>query len=1146
MRSSEVSGPRDLFLSYNSTDRDAVSRVRRELSDRKISTFYDRVDLTPGRPWFDELEAALRRVRGAVVFIGKDGLGTVQRREMQFAIARQAIEEKAGASFPVIPVLLEGADPDAISGFLALNTWIDLRRGLENSLAFDSFVKAVHEQPESQKEESPSAICPYRGLTAFREEDSFLFFGREDLSNRLFEQIIRQSFVVMVGRSGSGKSSIAKAGLVPLLRRQKPPADTWEVVAFSPGSRPFHRFAAQLVPLWSASGRDQTDISTESEKLGNRLAAGEVTLASFVDLALKHLPDTSRLIAIVDQFEELFTQASQQEQHRRFVGELISANRESKLTVVLTLRADFYGQAIGLDREFSDLIAAGVLNIGEMTRDELRRAIGRPAELTGVRFEAGLVDRILDHVEKQPGSLPLLEYALTELWQRRQGSQLTHQAYDAIGGVDGAISKRAQAQFEKLTPAQKEIALPALSRLVRASSPGEEGTDTRQLVRLSELSPDAQSVMRIFAESDARLIVAGREETTGEETIEVAHEALIRGWSALKQWIDQDRKFLLWRQQLRPFLEKWRRLGDDKNSALLTGIYLVEARQWLRERPKDLSQEERQFILDSERPTVHAKRRKQVAACTALVAVLAAVGWLWFINRDAYQIQATAQKAREAIVSASESEAEEWLRALHFSGRTSEALAEGKTIGNPDHRAEALGSFALTLAKSGHAAEAVGLAQTAIAASASAPNAKSAAVSYAAAALAKAGHSPEALEALGAINDIPARANAFGRVAKELADTGNMKSLMEFCRRPGNSLVNDRGLAEASRALASSGQIADSVQLANDIKDPIWGSYAKAGVGYGLVASGKTEEAAAIAEEAFRLAQDVKNEPDRSYSLGWVVRALAEAGKTSQALTVAHAIQDETSRDQGLVDIAERLARSGKVTEAIDVAKQVRDALKSFALGSVVSALAQSGRAQQAADAVLLLKRQGYVGTEVFERPVGLGTVVGWLVDSNAKPEDALAIARQIDDPKQRADALASVAETFRRAGKSLEAGKVAEEALANVRHSPKVSGDRALRSHVESLSVLMEVLGNAGISKESAAVATDAQDTARAIADDQEKSQALSAIAMAYAKLHSYRRARLVADQCTSSDDKLSAYAVILREYTVQYHPELAKSGSE
>jgi len=512
------------------------------------------------------------------------------------------------------------------------------------------------------------------------------FFGRLDFSEKLFDRVLKQNLVAVIGRSGSGKSSVAQAGLLPLLRRQTPPADTWESILFTRGSKPFHRLAARLVPLCSPPGRDLTDIATESEKLATRLASDEVTLASFIDLALKNLPDTTRLIAIVDQFEELFTQTPQEGLRKRFVEELLAASRESNLTVVLTLRADFFGQAIKL-RGLSDAIETGLVNVSEMTRAELKEAIEEPARLTGLQFEVGLVDRILDQVEQQPGSLPLLQYALTELWQRRQDGQLTHVAYDAIGGVEGAISKRAEAQFAKLTRAQQKVALPALARLVRVSSPSEEGTDTRQVFRLRELDPDAQAVMLTFAAKEARLVVTGCDETTNAGTVEVAHEALIRSWGELKQWIDKDREFLLWRQQLRPFLDKWRGLAQGKDSALLHGVYLAEARHWLQSRANDLSNEERQFIEASERPIIKSRRWKQVSAAAALTVALAVVGWVWWTRTDSYQVRIVLSQGSALVPSSGCESVADWVRALFYAGRYTQALATIRQVGSPGWRA---------------------------------------------------------------------------------------------------------------------------------------------------------------------------------------------------------------------------------------------------------------------------------------------------------------------------------------------------------------------------------------------------------------------------------------------------------------------------
>jgi conflict system STAND superfamily ATPase len=221
------------------------------------------------------------------------------------------------------------------------------------------FTRAVRQLP-ARRQDLAAAICPYRGLHAFREEDAGLFFGREVLSQRLLDRVLKNDLVAVIGPSGSDKSSVVQAGLLPLLRRQRPPEETWESLVFTPGNKPFHHLAARLVSLWSPPGRNLTDIG-KSEKLGTRLANGEVALARFIDLALRHLPGTTRLIAVVDQFEELFTYSLEEEQRRRFVDQLLTATRDSKLTIVLSLRSDFYSHAVAL-KDLGDRLETGIVN----------------------------------------------------------------------------------------------------------------------------------------------------------------------------------------------------------------------------------------------------------------------------------------------------------------------------------------------------------------------------------------------------------------------------------------------------------------------------------------------------------------------------------------------------------------------------------------------------------------------------------------------------------------------------------------------------------------------------------------------------------------------------------------------------------------
>jgi serine/threonine protein kinase/WD40 repeat protein len=485
------------------------------------------------------------------------------------------------------------------------------------------------------------ALNPYRELRAFDEASSPFFFGREELSRRLLDKLCEEGrrLMAVIGPSGSGKSSLVYAGLLPLLRRRQPPEKTWDAVWFRPGNRPFNALAGVLVPLLEPN-LSEVDRLIELGKLENGLSSGSIQLADIAERVCRKTQSTDCLLVIIDQFEELITTSSRVTHDFRnpnsvaavFVDMMMAATaRTTALKFLLTLRGDFYGEVIGLNRELSDLFEEAILNVGLMERSEIERAITAPAKKLRVEFEHGLVERLMSDIEHEPGQLPLLQFALWQLWghQEKSTQLMTHAAYDEFGGVRKAINNFAQAQLNALNSGEKSAARRIFTRMVRLGS-GQGGGDTRQPVSLNELGPDVRPL--IYKLAGDRLLVTFRDEVTKEESAEISHEALIREWSDLRGWLDEDREFLLWRQRLKMLAAEWHRQNRDAG-ALLRGGLLTEAERWQSSRQNDLSDTEREFIgagverhrkelLEIENSRRRQQRRSVLVAAVIVFAVM--------------------------------------------------------------------------------------------------------------------------------------------------------------------------------------------------------------------------------------------------------------------------------------------------------------------------------------------------------------------------------------------------------------------------------------------------------------------------------------------------------------------------------------------
>jgi hypothetical protein len=468
---------------------------------------------------------------------------------------------------------------------------------------------------------------PFKGLLYFDEADAELFFGREAWVEKLVARLSPlatdgvtdvadasatsvtsatksvANFLAIIGASGSGKSSLARAGLIPALRREHP---DWPVHVITPTARPLESLAISLT-------RDSESV-TAADTLIDDLKQSQRSLHLYARRLLGSHSDR-RLLLVVDQFEELFTTCKDEAERKAFIDNLMTAINSpspdgapraeggvvspavegpsgdaiaaggwgnTPTLLLLTLRADFYAHCAGYD-SLREAIASQQEYIGPMTADELRRAIEEPARRGKWELEPGLVETLLkdigagdQHRQPEPGGLPLLSHALLETWKRRRGHKLTLRGYAESGEVRGAIARTAESVYSRLTPLGQTIARRIFISLTEL---GEGTQDTRRRAALGEFSPNpdeaanVQAVLKLLA--DERLV------TTDAKTAEVAHEALIREWPTLRGWLDEDREGLRLHRQLTHDAKEWERLGRDEG-ALYRGARLAAALEWAR------------------------------------------------------------------------------------------------------------------------------------------------------------------------------------------------------------------------------------------------------------------------------------------------------------------------------------------------------------------------------------------------------------------------------------------------------------------------------------------------------------------------------------------------------------------------------------
>ncbi len=487
---------------------------------------------------------------------------------------------------------------------------------------------------------------PFKGLQYFDENDVDLFFGREMLTARLVGRLGEASFLaVIVGASGSGKSSVVRAGVIPALKKGEALADGalppegsahWQVHLITPTAHPLEALALALT-------REAESVSAMATLMDD-LARDPRSLYLYLR---RRSAASGHVLIVIDQFEELFTLCRDEFEREAFIDNLLTAltasslsslhsvqglpligkgseepvlswpKEEGLVTLILTIRADFYAH-LAQYPELREAVAKHQEYMGPMSAEELRRAIEEPAKRGGWEFEPGVVDLMLRDVGDEPGALPLLSHALLETWKRRSGRRLTLKGYSDSGGVRGAIAQTAETVYQQLTPAQQSLARDIFLRLTEL---GEGTEDTRRRASFDELISNSEDAteMRVLVSTlaEARLV------TLGEATAEVAHEALIREWQRLREWLNQDREGLRLHRQLTEAAHEWELLERDPG-ALYRGARLAQAREWAVANPAALNAHERAFLNTSiemeEREEVEreAQRQRELVAAQKL------------------------------------------------------------------------------------------------------------------------------------------------------------------------------------------------------------------------------------------------------------------------------------------------------------------------------------------------------------------------------------------------------------------------------------------------------------------------------------------------------------------------------------------------
>ena len=634
------------FLSYHSPDQALAERLKAaiERKDSATRVFFAPTNLRAGGSWSAQLAQEIADANAFILLVGEAGVGQWQVPEYDEALDRWV---KSPADFPLIIVLLEGQSVPGLPFVRRLHFVISADPASEKDVArlYDAASGGGTRPGELWR-----YTQPYRGLEAMEEKDSDYFFGRKTETVEVLSALAGapDRLPVLIGNSGVGKSSLAKAGVLAALKRQAWPEDArapnawppvfqdsrqWCYLSLKPGTDPLKALVETFLDTWQFSA---TDFERTKQQNGwlELLRDGKATLSDLIEATERRRKELDQakppgFFLYVDQGEELYARA-EDDQRRRFSALITGALADPRLHTMMSMRSDFLGH---LQRDEPLFRARQHIDVPPLREAELREVVSRPAQLLAARFETeGLIDiitrRTAEDSIKDVGALPLLSYTLDDMWAQMVRAddgvlRLPAQSFE-LGGV---LVDRAD-KFLATHPGAED----ALRRVLtlRLAAVRDDGEPTRRRAARAEFSDEEWRLVSALADYPNRLLVTAAT-AAGETYAEVAHEAIFRRWGTLREWIAAEREFLIWRSGLEAARRAWQAAPQrSKNDALLMGFALSQARTWLAKRAVDLPPPDRQFVELSRKTARRRSLRMRMligglALPVALVALVAIV-----------------------------------------------------------------------------------------------------------------------------------------------------------------------------------------------------------------------------------------------------------------------------------------------------------------------------------------------------------------------------------------------------------------------------------------------------------------------------------------------------------------------------------------